>query len=408
MPIRLRTAGLNFTGFVAASLIAGCGIVEPSSTYSIPRAVPTPVVAAKGMHFASITSGFFHSCALDSDGRAWCWGDNLYHQTGQTATGVPCDQVSTCIMSPAPVETNLRFASISAGVTNTCALTADGSAWCWGGGYNSGRGMLGDGTLSQSAQPVAVSGGLRFKSISAGGILTCGLSVDDRAYCWGSGRYLGNGDWDDALSPREVAGGYRFISVAAGTSHACGVSVDHAMYCWGDNTQGELGNGQLGSILNTDKGVAIVPVRVSGQLSFQSVAGGGGHTCAMTSTGSAACWGDDHVGEVGNGQPGPNVLTPSIVSSPISFRFVSAGTVHTCAVDQEGVVQCWGGNWFGGLGDGTSTAANTGSERGIPKPIVSTQRFTQVAPGGSHTCALATDGRVWCWGDKARGQLGNG
>ncbi|HUQ48566.1 MAG TPA: hypothetical protein VM053_10015 [Gemmatimonadaceae bacterium] len=407
MRFPFKSVFLALVSLAEALASTGCGIIEPGTTYSIPRAVPTPVVSAKGMQFSAVTSGFFHTCALDSAGQAWCWGDNEYRQTGQSASGSPCDQTSVCTMKPAAVETSLRFSAISAGQNHTCALAADGSAWCWGGGYYQGRGMLGDGTMTQSAAPVAVAGGLRFKTISAGGALTCALSTDDRAYCWGRGGVVGDGGTADALSPHEVAGGYRFISVAAGGSHACAVASDHAVYCWGSNTSGNLGDGTLGDMLSPSRGISTVPTRAKSTLTFQSVVGGG-HSCGITVAGLVACWGDNHVGEVGTGEPGPPVLIPNIVSSSISFAAISAGTAHTCGIDRDGIVQCWGGNWFGGLGDGTSTAANTGSERGIPKPISSSQRFTQIATGGSHTCALATDGRIWCWGDKARGQMGNG
>lgn len=385
----------------------GCGIVESPGTFSIPRAVPTPMVAAKGMHFTSVTSGFFHTCALDPDGRAWCWGDNEYRQTGQSAAGTICDQTSVCTMSPALVETSLRFTAISAGTTHSCAVAVDGSAWCWGGGYNSGRGILGDGALSQSAKPVAVDGGLRFRAISAGGRLTCALSVDDRAYCWGAAG-IGDGSNVDALSPREVAGGLRFVSISAGGSHACGVTTDKAMYCWGTNSDGQLGIGTMSDPMLGAVVVARSPVRVKTTLSFQSVAAGSNDACGVTVDGGVACWGDNHVGEIGTGEPGPPVLLPNLMSSATSYTAVTTGTAHTCGIDRSGTVLCWGGNWFGGLGDGTSTAANTGSERGIAKPISSSQKFTQIAAGGSHTCALATDGRLWCWGDKARGQMGSG
>jgi len=408
MHLRFRDVLVVIAGFGSALALTACGVVEPGTTYSIPRAVPTPTVAAKGMHFTTVTSGFFHTCALDSDGRAWCWGDNQYRQTGQSAAGLSCDETSTCTMSPALVETSLRFTAISAGTTSTCAIAVDESAWCWGGGYDAGRGMLGDGALTRSAQPVAVAGGIHFKSISAGGTLTCALSTDSKAYCWGRAAVVGDGGNANALSPHEVAGGYRFLAVAAGTVHACGVTTDRAMYCWGDNTSGALGDGTLGNVNSSSRGISSVPVRVVTTLTFQSVVAGDGDTCGLTVSGLAACWGDNHVGEVGTGEPGPPVVLANLVSSSINFTAVSAGTAHTCGVDRNGTVQCWGGNWFGGLGDGTSTAANTGSERGIPKPISTSQKFTQIANGGSHTCALATDGRIWCWGDKARGQIGNG
>jgi Alpha-tubulin suppressor and related RCC1 domain-containing proteins len=82
--------------------------------------------------------------------------------------------------------------------------------------------------------------------------------------------------------------------------------------------------------------------------------------------------------------------------------------VHTCGISSDGTALCWGGNWFGGLGVGTSTAANTGSETGLATPVKTSQKFTQIAPGGSHTCALAMDSRLWCWGDRGRAQMGDG
>ncbi len=397
-----------FSLAAAASLATACNIVEPGTTFSIPRAVTTPQPAASGMHFVTLTSGFFHSCALEADGRAWCWGDNAYRQTGQSKAGVPCDETSTCTLTPAPVETQLRFKAISAGVTHSCAIAMDDSAWCWGGGYSSGRGMLGDGALTQSAIPVPVAGGLRFTSVSAGGRLTCALSIDGRAYCWGSGGVVGDGRSVDALAPVEVAGKFRFISLAAGVSHACGVTSQQAMYCWGTNQSGQLGNGQTSDITSGSLIVARSPVRVEGDIAFQSVSAGADHTCGLTLAGEASCWGDNHVGEVGSGQPGPPASRPMPVVGAHRFTNVAAGTVHTCGLDETGTALCWGGNWFGGLGDGTSKAANTGGERGTPGAVKTAVKFRAIAPGGSHTCGLAIDGRVWCWGDRARGQMGDG
>jgi Alpha-tubulin suppressor and related RCC1 domain-containing proteins len=266
---------LSMLATVATFTLAGCGsIIDPSSTYNIPRAVTLPTVAANGMHFTSVTSGFFHSCALDANGKAWCWGDNLYRQTGQSSAGDPCDQTSTCTLTPAAVETAVRFAQISAGVTQTCGVALDGTAWCWGGGYG-GKGILGDGRMTQSAVPVAVLGGLTFKNISVGGRLTCALGTDARVFCWGSGGYVGDGKTSDALSPVEVAGGLRYLAVSAGVTHACAVTVDHVMYCWGSNQLGELGIGTLADPNAGTQAGSTAPVRVLTSLRFQSVTAGG-------------------------------------------------------------------------------------------------------------------------------------
>jgi alpha-tubulin suppressor-like RCC1 family protein len=353
-----------------------------------------------------LASGFFHACGLDVGGRAWCWGDNQYRQVGMSDAGQRCDEVSTCALRPVAVETELRFAAVTAGVTYSCALAMEGAAYCWGGGYGPGdQGILGDGQRTRSARPVAVAGGLRFKTISAGGRVTCAIATDDRGYCWGLGGHVGDGGTADALVPTEVAGGHRFASVAAGVTHACGVTTAGAAYCWGSNEFGQVGTGRVGAPLPAR--TVLAPMRVASSSTFRTVTAGGDHTCGLTTDGDVVCWGRNHVGQTGAGAAGDAQPTPRVVAGAGPFVEVAVGTVHTCALRRGGAAACWGGNWFGGIGDGTSTAAQTGAERPTPTPVRTGLTFVRIAPGGSHTCALAADGRVWCWGDRARGQMGD-
>ncbi len=387
---------------------SGCeSLVDPNPTYSIPRAVPAPVTAAMGQQFTEIASGFFHNCALDSGGSAWCWGDNQYLQAGQSAGGTPCDQVSTCVLVPRLVTTTVKFKSISVGVTHSCAVAIDGSGWCWGGGY-SGKGILGDGQYSQTSLPVAVRGGLRFQSILAGGTLTCGLTEGGQAYCWGQAAFLGNQTSVDALVPALVAPDLKFTAIAAGTSHACAVATDGAAWCWGSNQFGELGDGVIGNMLAIGGARSHAPVAVKGGYKFQSIATGSGFTCGVTGDGDAQCWGNNHVGELGFGQFSEPQSTPRLVTGGHGYTSVSAGAAATCALARGGKAMCWGGNWFGSLGDGTSTAANTGSEQPRPGLVKTSSTFTSISVGGSHVCALSTQQTLKCWGDRARGQMGDG
>ncbi|HEX2721313.1 MAG TPA: hypothetical protein VHM24_00235 [Gemmatimonadaceae bacterium] len=401
----------NFTITIAVLTLSasGCGIVEPPGTYDIPRAVTHPAEVSGDHTFSVISSGFFHSCALDLDGRAWCWGDNLYRQTGQSNPGVPCDNgIGRCTLRPAEVETDLRFSTISAGVTHSCALTSDGAAYCWGGGYVQERGILGDGQMTLSARPVAVIGGLRFKSISAGGRVTCGLSVDDRGYCWGLGGTVGDGTRNDALAPVPLAGNLRLQSISAGGLHACAVAADGVAWCWGSNQLGQIGDGRTTGLgMGTGSGPT-VPVRVSTDRLFSSISAGGGYTCAVAREGDVLCWGENHVGQLGIGEAGQPQPTPRPVVRGNTLQAIASGTVHTCALSATGAAMCWGGNWFGALGDGGSTAQNTGSEQAVPTPARTSLLFSQIDPGGSHTCALTKSRRAWCWGDRARGQMGDG
>ena len=107
----------------------------------------------------------------------------------------------------------LAFRQVSAGNYHSCGVTVDDRAYCWG--LNEGR--LGDGTTTQRLQPVPVVGGLRFRSVSVGDIHTCGVATDDRAYCWGAGGLVGDGTWTSRLQPVLVAGSIRFRQVDAGS-----------------------------------------------------------------------------------------------------------------------------------------------------------------------------------------------
>jgi alpha-tubulin suppressor-like RCC1 family protein len=168
------------------------------------------------------------SCALDSSGQAFCWGKN---SSGQLGNGTTTDAAA-----PTPVATDLRFRAIAAGFGHTCAVALDGGAYCWG---NNQLGQLGTGSVSTAAtpvtSPVAVAGGLRFSSITAGSTHSCALGEDGRAYCWGdnaSGQ-LGTGDLVAHPSPTLVAGGITWSRLSTSNGRVCGVSTDHRLYCWG-------------------------------------------------------------------------------------------------------------------------------------------------------------------------------
>jgi alpha-tubulin suppressor-like RCC1 family protein len=181
-----------------------------------------------------------------------------------------------------------------------------GRTWCWGGNFS---GELGDGTGTpsglgcllnpfqcRSPVPVLVRGNdLVFRQVSAGGGLggptgfgefTCGVTTDNRAYCWGSNNLgqLGNDGTHDLTTPHPVAGDHHFRQVSTGELYACAVTPQNKAYCWGRNEFGNLGDG-------TDAFRQRHPVPVVGGLQFSSVSVGLVHTCAVTTSGAAYCWG---------------------------------------------------------------------------------------------------------------------
>ena len=193
--------------------------------------------------------------------------------------------------------------------------------------------------------------------------------------------------------------GLVFASVSAGSDHTCGVTLTGAAYCWGSNTSGELGDGTLANRLS--------PVLVAGGLTFTAVTAGGGHTCGVTSTGAAYCWGWNGDGELGDGTV-TNRLVPVRVAGSLNFAAVTPGFYfptgegNTCGVTTAGAAYCWGLNSHGQLGDGTTT------NRSSPVRVSGGLTFTAVTAGGDHTCAVTAAGAAYCWGENDVGQVGDG
>lgn len=254
----------------------------------------TPLAVAGDHEFVTLTTGYYHNCALTAAGEAWCWGNNVYGQAGSAAPGV--------LTSPTAVSTSTRFATISAARWHTCALGVDSLAYCWG--YNS-TGQLGDSTTTGRSTPAPVHGGLKFSAVSAGWTHACGLTMAGAAYCWGDDMFgaLGNGDiLGSSLVPVAVSGGLTFMTIEAGYYTTCGIASGGAAYCWGQNASGQLGTGDL-----TD---ASVPRPVGGGLTFESVAPGWDYACGITPAAIAYCWGSDVFGVLGNGAASGNQPLP--------------------------------------------------------------------------------------------------
>ncbi len=348
----------------------------------------TPPVTKAFTGVTAVVAGFAHSCALVTGGTAYCWGSNASGQLGNDTTGI----------SPFPltVSGGLTFASLTAGYSHTCGLTSAGAAYCWG---DNATGALGNTTANTtSGTPVTVAGGLTFKMISAGYAHTCGVAADSSAYCWGANESgeLGNGTvGQDSSTPVLVSGGLKFASVSAGGVYTCGVTTAGAGYCWGANAYGVLGDGTT-----TD---SPTPVAVAGGLQLASITAGVYHTCALTVNGAAYCWGEAGNGQLGSGLTSLSSSTPLAVAGGHTFASIAVGELSSCATTSPGVGYCWGSGSFGALGTGSTTQADT------PQAVSGSLVLASVSAGISfHACALDSTGGVYCWGYDNSGELGTG
>jgi alpha-tubulin suppressor-like RCC1 family protein len=382
--------GRQFAPVLALALVVALGCRDDTESPTGPE--PGPALAtgsAQALTFRQVSAGDFHSCGVTSDNRAFCWGQNHAGQLGDGST----DNDAT----PVAVAGELRFLQVSAGVSYTCGVTTDNRAYCWG---QNAFGKLGNGTTTLSLQPVAVAGGHRFRQVSAGNLHTCGVTTSDVTFCWGNNRYgqLGDGsEFRRRVRPVQVAGGLRFRRASAGGigehGHTCGVTFDDRGYCWGYGGDGQIGDGKTFQ--------RRTPRAVAGGLRFRQVVAGGthsgafaSHSCGVTTDDRAYCWGSNDRGQLGDGTTTTR-LKPVVVAGGIRFVGVSPGYDHTCGVTTGSAAYCWGYNYSGQLGDGSPLGDG---EHLSPVAVAGGLRFSAVRTGQVHSCGVTTDDRAYCWG----------
>ncbi len=367
-----------------------------------------------GVWFGSVGAFYRHSCGVTISNDMYCWGSNGHGQLGGAAGEL--DSV------PALVGGGIHFTQVTGGGDHVCGLVSGGTVYCWG---RNDAGQLGNNTTTPSGVPVRVHGSgeveLVFRSISSGAHHTCGIATGNLMYCWGSdswgnkvGGQLGDGLTTNAAMPVAVLGpgggvALTFAAVAAGGDHTCGITLTgNRLYCWGRNDHGQLGDNST-TLRRT-------PVMVSGPnarvaVAFVTVSGGLRHTCGVTNQSVAYCWGSNDRGQLGDNTTMDRHMPTPVAGPdggpPLVVAAISAGGSHTCAVATTGSLYCWGFNGDGELGDGTR------GERHAPVLVAGSQsiRWAQASAGDRHTCGRRSDGGdnlVYCWGNNELGQLGDG
>lgn len=336
-----------------------------------------------------VTTGYFHSCALTQTG-VKCWGFNFEGQLGN----------GTNISRSLPVDVlglSSGVKSIVSGWLHTCALTVEGGVKCWGG---NGNNQLGNGADINSNIPVDVVGlSSGVKAIVSGLFHTCALTTNDGVKCWGlnTNGELGDGTTLERSIPVTVVGlSSEVITFSAGGYHTCVIMIGGEAKCWGNNYYGQLGdNTKINRAYPVD--VTILPNNPT----FLSQ--GIGHSCALDSSGGVKCWGGNISGQLGNGTTIDSMVPVNVVGLNEGVVNISSLNYHSCALTQSGGIKCWGSNQYGALGDGTTI------NRSVPVDVVGLSSGAAfVSSGGFHTCGLLNIGELKCWGANFYGQLGDG
>ncbi len=301
------------------------------------RNLPAPVNGLDS-NMASLTIDRNHNCALTQSGVAKCWGENDYGQLGD----------GTLLERSSPVDV-LGIGSgtlqVQTSLVHSCVLTATLGVKCWG---DNQSGELGDGSTETRLIPVDVSGLTSgVQSISIGERHSCALMATGSVKCWGTIRNS-FGDEVVHLVPADVSEFGTDVSSIYLSGFECLLNGAGALKCRGDNFWGELGNG------TTDSNFTFVDVLGLGS-SVMNVSTGSEHACAIDGQGAALCWGVNERGQLGDGTQRFSQLAPvGVVGLDSGMASIAAGAEGTCAVTTSGSVKCWGQNLYGQLGNGTN------------------------------------------------------
>jgi hypothetical protein len=338
------SAGIEFTCGLNAEGTAYCWgdnfNSELGNGGTVNSASPTKV--STDLKFVSITSGQAHTCALTSTGVPYCWGDNTW---GQLGSGV-IDQDSR---TPAAVNGGYSFTSIAAGQNSTCGTTFSLDVYCWGESFPSGQfGPIQPNPKFVGSGIVAIVGAPTTNKY-------CGVDAGGLAYCW-TPDFVASAPANQI--PPAVSTSVHFSTLRVASTHVCGVATSGQVYCWGKNDSGELGDGTTVDKAN--------PTPVASGLLFESVAVGSGgfvypndspmpagYSCGVARGGKGYCWGVNIIGQLGRSTTGGYFTVPQPVAGGLTFSGIRAGSVHTCGLTSTGAAYCWGSNSKGQLGDGT-------------------------------------------------------
>ena len=363
------------------------------------------VTAVIDLPLASTHDGWLYFIEDDeslyfSDGSIWSpltpsrstifsWGSNLYGQIGD----------GTTISRSSPVSINTSLSSwidVAASYNYSLGLLQTGELWAWG--YNF-YGQLGDDTSVDTSSPVSVVGGFTdWCKIAAGYAQSLAIRQTGTLWAWGANGkgQLGDGTIVNSSSPVSVVGGFTdWCQMSTGLGHSVAVRRNGTAWTWGYNTNGQLGDN---SIVDKSSPVSVV----GGFTDWCQVSNGGSHSSAVRAIGTVWTWGNNSVGQLGDGTNTQRSSPVSVIGGFTDWCAISSNSTFNAAIRQNGTMWTWGDNSTGQLGDATIV------DRSSPVAVVGGfTNWCQVSAGLFHTTAVKTDSTAWAWGCNGKGQLGD-
>jgi alpha-tubulin suppressor-like RCC1 family protein len=367
-----------------------------------PLKCPSITSPSVGLYLYSLQIDKLTTCVITNDNARFCWGENI---NGQLLDG-------TLVNRDLPVLFKYDdVAQLVLGRYNSCMITYGLNLKCWG---RNAHGEVGDGTTNPHTQnPVTVFLAEEANAVEVvlGTHHSCVIDTFSAVQCWGRNDVgqLGDGTYKDRHTPffaSRFGGDMPPVKIASGKHHVCTIDDYRRIYCWGYNNHGQIGNGTTN---NRNSPTFIV---LTGGAGAKHITLGSYHTCVIDTDDNVQCWGWNKYGQTRNdihkNCMNDNCHTPTSVSlvGDAKALQVKAGKFHTCVIDSTNNIQCWGLNTYG------FRRASLQSEI-VPIPpsiitLVGGRHAIALAIGTQHTCVIDDLRNLQCWGNNFSGQLGDG
>ncbi|MDH5216249.1 MAG: Ig-like domain-containing protein, partial [Gammaproteobacteria bacterium] len=385
-----------------------------------------PVQVGEQSDWEIIAAGGDHLCAIKSDKSLWCGGNKkLVGTNEQTWTPVALTSLFTETNTGETINNN-GWIAVSAGNGqidsadgHTCAIRQDSNpadetpepegVFCWGDNLDNQVGPSDSQELYYGFPYHALQGN-EWRRIDAGSINSCAVNLIGDAFCWGSNQsgqlsvdpigltatatpqQIPGSEWNDISFSHDASnnnGHYEF--------HGCASKQDGSIWCWGANSFGQLGQDTLEINYTPQQEHSL-------KQDWYSVTSGGFFTCAMDSSSETWCWGNTEYGNLGNGESQGSAIPRQEAQKATNWDTVTTANSHSCAVKDDGSLWCWGDNYRGKLGIGSDTIINETS----PVQLMPENNWVSVSNGSSHSCAIDSVNKLWCWGSNSNTRLGLG
>ena len=298
----------------------------------------TPTRIGTASNWTYIAARDSHNLAINTKGELYAWG---YNGDGRLGDGTTTNR-----STPTRIGTASNWTYIAAGDSHNLAINTKGELYAWG--YN-GDGRLGDGTTTNRSTPTRIGTASNWTYIAAGDSHNLALNTEGELYAWGKNdvSQLGDGKTANRSSPTRIGNASDWAQISVGLNHSLALNTKGELYAWGNNLEGELGDGTR--ITRNS------PTRIGTASDWKSVSAGWGYNLAVNTKNELYAWGRNYYGQFGDGTSQNNKYSPTRVGTASDWKSVSAGWVHSLAVNTKGELYAWGYNGIGRLGDGTTT-----------------------------------------------------